>query len=97
MGFLLHRGQSRPVWIATTRRKRSVAVEGVLYRFVMLSEHRFFGYGTVQLLDSPVQIAEYEKTIADGFDHLEYWGDVIEPAKVLWFGSGELDLTHMGD
>jgi len=87
--------QPRPVWIATTRRKRPVTIEGTTYRFVTLSEHKFFGYTTVQLLDSPVRIAEREKAIADGFDHPEYCGGVIEPAKGLWFGSDELDLDRL--
>jgi predicted transcriptional regulator of viral defense system len=83
--------QPRPVWVATTRRKRPVTIEGHTYRFVTLSQHKFFGYTTVTLLDRPVQIAEREKAIADGFDHPEYCGGVIEPAKGLWLGSDELN------
>ena len=85
----------RPVWIATTRRKRPATVRGITYRFVTLSEHKFFGHTTVELLDRSVQIAEREKAIADGFDHPEYCGGVIEPAKGLWFGSDELDLARL--
>jgi predicted transcriptional regulator of viral defense system len=87
--------QPRPVWIATTRRKRTMTVEGVAYRFVTLSEHKFFGYHVVQLLDRPVHIAEREKAIADGFDHPEYCGGVLEVAKGLWLGADELDLTRL--
>jgi len=87
--------QPRPVWIATTRRKRPVTVEGITYRFVTLSEHKFFGYTTVQLLDTPLHIAEREKAIADGFDHPEYCGGVIEAAKGLWFGVDQLDLARL--
>jgi len=89
--------QPRPVWIATTRRKRPVTVEGVTYRFVTLNERKFFGYTVVQLLDRTVHIAEREKAIADGFDHPKYCGGVIEAAKGLWFGSDELDLTRLVD
>lgn len=46
--------QPRPVWIVTTRRKRPLTIEGLTYRFVTLSEHKFFGYTTIELLDSPV-------------------------------------------
>jgi predicted transcriptional regulator of viral defense system len=87
--------QPRPLWIATTRRKRRVTVEGVTYRFVTLNQRKFFGYSTVELLDTPVHIAEREKAIADGFDHPEYCGGVVEPAKGLWYGSDELDLTRL--
>ena len=87
--------QPSPVWIATTRRKRPIEIEGLPYRFVTLRAHKFFGYTTVQLLDQPLHVAEREKAIADGFDHPEYCGGVIEPAKGLWFGSDELDLERL--
>jgi len=87
--------QSRPVWIATTQRKRPVTIEGNTYRCVTLSQHKFFGYIAVKLLDNQVQVAEREKAIADGFDHPEYCGGVLEPAKGLWFGSDELDLARL--
>jgi len=85
----------RPIWVATTRRKRSVTIGDITYRFVALNERKFFGYTTVELLDTPIQIADREKSIADGFDHPEYCGGVIEPAKGLWFGSCELDLAKL--
>ena len=87
--------QPRPIWIATTRRKRPVTVNGVPYRFVTLEAHKFFGYVTEQLLESPVQVAEREKAIADCLDHPEYCGGVIEPAKALWFGSDEIDIERL--
>ena len=87
--------QPRPVWIATTRRKRPVTIQGSTYRFVTVGENKFFGYTTLTLLDQPVQMAEREKAIVDGFDHPEYCGGVIEPAKGLWFGSDELDLDRL--
>lgn len=87
--------EPRPIWIATTRRKRAVTTEHITYRFVTLGEHKFFGYTAVQLLDRPVQIAEREKAIADGFDHPDYCGGVLEVAKGLWFGVDELDLARL--
>jgi hypothetical protein len=54
-----------------------------------------FDYTTVRLPDSLVQVAEREKAIVDGFDHPEYCGGVLEPAKGLWFGSDQLDLERL--
>lgn len=87
--------QPNPVWIATTQRKRPTTIGGTVYRFVTLGEHKFFGYATVQLLAHPLHVADREKAIADGFDHPEYCGGVIEPAKGLWFGSDELDFERL--
>ena len=88
--------EQRPdqVWIATTRRKRPHAVEGVRYRFVTLGS-KFFGFTEHPLLNGSILVAEREKAIADGFDHPEYCGGVIEPAKGLWYGSDEIDLEKV--
>ena len=87
--------QLYPIWLATTRRKQPVIIEGHTYRFVTLSAAKFFGYTAVTLLDRPVQMSEREKAIADGLDHPEYCGGIIEPAKGLWFGRDELDLPRL--
>ena len=84
-----------PVTIATTRRKRPLAIDGLIYRFVTLAPHKFFGYEAISLLGEEVQMAEREKAIADGFDHPELAGGVLEPAKGLWLGSQELDWEKL--
>ena len=84
-----------PIWIATTRYRRSVILDGVAYRFVGLSPAKFFGYTPIQLMENSIAIAEREKALADGFDHPEYCGGVIEAAKGLWYGRDEIDLDRL--
>jgi predicted transcriptional regulator of viral defense system len=84
-----------PVIVATTRRKGPVTVDGLTYRFVTLTPHKFFGYQAISFLGEEVNMAEREKTIADGFDHPGLAGGVLEPAKGLWFGSQELDWERL--
>ena len=84
-----------PLMIATTRRKQPITIEGVTYRFVTVTPHKFFGYAAIALLEQRVQMAEREKAIADGFDHPELVGGILEPAKGLWLGSQELDLEKL--
>ena len=84
-----------PIIVATTRQKQPVTIDGLTYRFVTLVSHKFFGYEAISLLGSEVQMAEREKAIADGFDHPELAGGVLEPAKGLWFGSDELDWEKL--
>ncbi len=38
----------RPIWVATTKRKRSLTIEGVEYRFVALVERKFFGHTAIE-------------------------------------------------
>ena len=87
--------ETQTIWIATTKRKRPRLIRGMEYRFVTLTPHKFFGFAPVELRGNVIQMAEPEKAVADGFDHPEYCGGVIEVAKGLWFGSDELDLGKL--
>jgi predicted transcriptional regulator of viral defense system len=84
-----------PVWIATTRSRPPREIDGVLYRFAGLAEHKFFGWVDVDILGTPVAIAEREKAVADGMDHPEYCGGTMEAAKGLWYGRDEMDLRRL--
>ncbi len=90
---------SRTVFVVSTRRKFKPALEvaGVTYRFVCMSQHKFFGASEVALDGRKVNISEPEKTIVDCLDRLEYCGGVVEVAKALWYGRDELDFVRMAD
>ena len=84
-----------PVMIASTQRKQPVRIDNVMYRFVTLAPHKFFGFSPVRLGEHTVQMAEREKALCDGLDHPELVGGVLEAAKGLWFGSGEVDWRKL--
>ena len=84
-----------PLTVATTRRKLPITIDGLTYRFVTLTPHKFFGFEAISLLGSTVQMAEREKAIADGFDHPELVAGVLGAAKGLWLGSRELDWEKL--
>jgi predicted transcriptional regulator of viral defense system len=88
---------SRIVFIASTSRKLRPALEisGVTYRFVYVTERKFFGATEVVLDGYRVSISEKEKTIVDCLDRLEYCGGIVEVAKALSYGSDELDFIKM--
>ena len=90
---------SRTVFVASTRRKfkRALEIAGVTYRFVCMSQHKFFGASEVTLNGRKVNISEPEKTIVDCLARLEYCGGVSEMAKALWYGHDELDFIRMGE
>jgi len=88
---------SSTVYVATTRRKRSVTLHGLTYRFVAVSPSRFFGITQVPLEGQRIHVTDREKTIVDCLTHPLYAGGVIEAAKGLWFGSAEIDLRKLAD
>lgn len=90
---------SRTVFIASTRRKlkSSLEISGVTYRFVTMSERKFFGTKKISIDGYQVNISEPEKTIVDCLDQLRYCGGISEVAKALWYGRDELDLVKMAE
>lgn len=86
---------SRTVFIATTKLKRPVRVEGMLFKFVKLRFERFFGFKELWLGDQKVAIADKEKTIIDCLDQPRYAGEIVEVAKGLWNGREEFNFDLM--
>jgi predicted transcriptional regulator of viral defense system len=86
---------SRTVFVASTHRKMKPALDisGVTYRFVHMTEKKFFGDTKVTLDGYGIRISEREKTIVDCLDRLECCGGVSEVAKALSYGHDELDLA----
>jgi len=90
---------SRTVFIASTRRKlrSSLEISGVTYRFVSISERKFFGFKQTSIDGYQVNISEPEKTIVDCLDQLRYCGGISEVAKALWYGRDEFDFFKMAE
>ena len=90
---------SRTIFIASTSRKlkSSMEISGVTYRFVFMSNIKFFGYKEITIDGSQVNISEPEKTIVDCLDRVRYTGGVSEVAKALRYGQNELDFTKMAE
>ncbi len=90
---------SRTVFVASTRRKLKsfLEISGVTYRFVAISEQKFFGTKQTSIDGYQVNISEPEKTIVDCLDQLRYCGGISEVAKALWYGRDELDLVKMAE
>jgi len=86
---------SRTVFVATTRRKQPVQIDGVAYRFVYLSPRKFFGYSPLLIDDVPVNMSSRAKTLADCLDHVEYAGGITEVAKALWMSRQEVNPHHL--
>lgn len=83
------------IYIATTTQKQPLTVLGVRYRFVTLSQHKFFGLTQTTVTGQPVIFSDREKTVADCLDRPDLAGGAIEVAKALWFGQDELNQEQV--
>jgi len=74
------------IFVATTCRRRNVTIPvlGLRYRFVTLTPREFFGFQEVHIEEQPVVITDPARTVADGLDHPEYCGGIVEATKGLW-------------
>ncbi len=86
---------SETIYIATTRRKLPMVIDGVRYHFVFLQKRKFFGQQGVWIAEKKVFLSRPEKTVIDCLDHLEYAGGLLEVAKALWMGREELNFETL--
>ena len=70
-------------FVATTKKKRSVAFRDLRFRFVTVKPLKFFGYRREMVGDLPVLVADEAKVIVDSLDQPRYAGGIAEVAKAL--------------
>jgi predicted transcriptional regulator of viral defense system len=85
------------LFIATTKKKPNVEWQSVNFRFVTLSEHKFFGYRHERVFDVEVCMAEPEKSLVDSFDKPRYVGGIEELARITWRGFARIDQRKLVD
>ena len=78
----------RTVFLATTRRKRALRLQGQTIRYVTIKEQMFFGYERL----GKVVVSDPEKTVIDCLRHPEYSGGIPQVYRAL---SKDLDLERL--
>lgn len=86
---------SRTIFIATTKLKQPIELQGTKFRFVRLRSERFFGFGEQWIGNQRVSVADKEKTIVDCLDQPRYCGEIVEVAKGLWNGREALQFDKV--
>jgi predicted transcriptional regulator of viral defense system len=71
------------VFVQSTRRKRPVEVLGMRFRFVTLSQARFFGVARRTLDGKPMYVTDREKTLLDAAARPDLSGGVEQLAQAL--------------
>ncbi len=83
------------VFIATTKRKRSLKFGPTEFEFVTLSPKKFFGFVEEQIEGGRFYVSSREKTIVDCFMHPKYSGGLDEAVKGLSRAGGEVDYDAL--
>lgn len=85
----------RTVFVATTRKRRSLDFEGSRFVFVRVAPYKFFGYEREMVGDLPVLVAQMEKALVDSLDQPRYAGGLLEATKALYHAREQLDPQRL--
>lgn len=85
------------IYVAATRKKKTISFEGYHYKYILLTAHKFFGYERILVGGLPVLIADQEKALVDSFDQLRYAGGLPEVAKALFNAKDEISPQKLTD
>ncbi len=84
-------------FVATTRKKRPVSLQGFRFHFVVVKPHKFFGYRRERIGDLPTVVADEAKAIVDSLDLLQHAGGIGEVAKALQVALETVDVPTLID
>ncbi len=83
------------LFIATTKKKPDFEWSGSNFKFITLSENKFFGYRKEAIFDTNVNMAEPEKSLVDSFDKPRYAGGVEQLAGITWRGLSRVNKDRL--
>jgi predicted transcriptional regulator of viral defense system len=85
------------VFVQSTRRKRPVEVLGMRFRFVTVSQARFFGVARRTLDGKPIYVTDREKTLLDAAARPDLSGGVEQLAQALRAACADIDWARLDD
>jgi predicted transcriptional regulator of viral defense system len=83
------------IYVATTKSKRLMRIHASTYRFIKLSDRKFFGYNKVKVFDADVFMANKEKSIVDSIDKMKYAGGIREVVEVIKTSVRKVDIDKL--
>ena len=85
------------IFIATTKKKPEVEWTSSTFKFVTLTERKFFGYRREKVFDREVNMAEPEKSLVDSFDKPRYSGGTEQLVRITWRGLSKINPEKLVD
>jgi hypothetical protein len=85
------------MFVQSTRRKRPVEVLGIRFRFVTVSQARFFGVARRTLDGKAITVTNREKTLLDAAARPDLSGGIAQLAQALRAAYPEVDWGRLDD
>lgn len=85
----------RTVFVATTKRRKTLEYGPSIFKFVKLSKKRFFGFEEGEIAGTKFKVSSREKTVLDCLMYPKYCGGLDEAIKGIWETRDELDFDKL--
>ncbi|RJS70345.1 hypothetical protein CW696_05945 [ANME-2 cluster archaeon] len=85
------------IFVVARKRLKDKEILGMKFKFVHISEKKFFGFNEILISNVRVKISDKEKTIVDCLDKPRYCGGIEEITKAAFFAKDEIDLGKLTD
>ncbi|MDE1863558.1 MAG: type IV toxin-antitoxin system AbiEi family antitoxin domain-containing protein [Thaumarchaeota archaeon] len=82
-------------FVVTTKRKRNLEYGSLRFKFITLSNDRFFGYVEEEAGGEEFRVSSREKTVVDCLIYPKYCGGIDEVIKGIWESQDEIDFTKV--
>ncbi|MEA2053572.1 MAG: type IV toxin-antitoxin system AbiEi family antitoxin [Candidatus Thermoplasmatota archaeon] len=83
------------IFVAIRKRTNDREILGTKFKFVYISEKKFFGFNDISISNVSVRISDKEKTIVDCLDKPKYCGGIEEITKAIFFAKEEIDFGKL--
>jgi predicted transcriptional regulator of viral defense system len=84
-------------YMACREQRRPEIIREHRYVFIHFPERRFFGYGQVNVLGEPVQMATVERAVLDAVDRPRYAGGIGEVSHIVMRAASRVSWDAMLD
>jgi predicted transcriptional regulator of viral defense system len=88
---------NQPVYLVTTTIRNNTDIRDTSYHFIHVTPRKFFGFNPVTIDDTPVNMADKEKTIIDSLEKFKYIGGLSEVIRILKNNIETLDVQRLVD
>jgi predicted transcriptional regulator of viral defense system len=85
----------RVQFIQTTKRKKSLTIQGVEFQFIYVAGRYFFGISTRKIEDIPIIVTDREKTIIDAASRPDLSGGIVQLAQAMKSSINSIDWEKL--
>lgn len=83
------------IFVVIRKRIKDREILGTKFKFIYISEKKFFGFSDISISNVRVKISDKEKTVVDCLDKPKYCGGIGEITKAIFFAKEELNFEKL--